>query len=101
MPQVAIQRDLAGAFVYVVNADNVLELRRIEVGLELTSGYTIVEKGLAIGDKILLNNYQKAARMLGAHVQPVIQKIDADEKGSVEETEPASSDETTPMAEGV
>lgn len=101
VPQVAIQRDLAGAFVYVVNADNVLELRRIEVGLELTSGYTIVEKGLAIGDKILLNNYQKAARMLGAHVQPVIQKIDADEKGSVEETEPASSDETTPMAEGV
>ncbi len=85
IPQVAVQRDLAGAFVYVVNADNVLEQRRIEIGLELTTGYTIVEKGLSVGDKILLNNYQKAARMIGVPVMPVVQKVDINGKGSVEE----------------
>ncbi len=98
VPQVAIQRDLAGAFVYVVNADNILESRRIETGLELTTGYTIVEKGLSIGDRILLNNYQKASRMLGIHVQPVIQKV-ADEKISIEEE--SQPEEAMPVQEEV
>ena len=101
IPQVAIQRDLAGAYVYVVNQEDILETRRIEIGLELTSGYAIVEKGLSIGDKILLNNYQKAARMIGVKVQPIIQKLEDNSNKELEASSQETEEESSLMAEGV
>lgn len=64
LPSELIMRDLAGAYVYVVNADNMLEQRRIKEGLELTTGQTIISEGLKSGDKVLASNLQMASRFM-------------------------------------
>lgn len=77
IPQVLVQQDLMGSFVYVVGKDNILQERRIDTGLELTTGEVVVMKGLIVGDKLLMNNFQKAPRLKGFPVQPVIMKLPA------------------------
>lgn len=74
LSQKVVQQDLSGSFVYVVGEDNKLAQRRIKEGLELANGDVIVEDGLVAGDKVLINNFQKAARMIGVPVSPVIQQ---------------------------
>lgn len=84
LPQIAIQRDLAGPFVYIVTDDNKIEQRRIEVGLELTTGDIIVEKGVEVGEKIAINNFQKMMMMpSGSPVNPV--EVDQTQTAAEEE----------------
>lgn len=59
VPQLAVQRDLAGAFVYVVNDKNQIEKRSVSEGVELDDGAVAIESGLVIGDKIVVDNFQK------------------------------------------
>ncbi|MEO9903398.1 efflux RND transporter periplasmic adaptor subunit [Nisaea sp.] len=68
VPQQAIQRDTAGnAQVYVVKPDNILELRSISLGA--TSGNRwIVRSGLAVGEQIVVEGFQKIRP--GAKVTP-------------------------------
>ena len=75
IPSVLIQRDLSGAFLYVVSKAGTLARVKIDEGLELTNGMTIVSKGLSNGDKILINNFQKAPYMINAPVAPQIKTV--------------------------
>ena len=59
LPQVAVQRDLTGAFVYVVDAKNQIEKRSVTEGVELKDGAVAIESGLSVGDKIVVDNFQK------------------------------------------
>ncbi|MBP5161020.1 MAG: efflux RND transporter periplasmic adaptor subunit [Alphaproteobacteria bacterium] len=59
VPQLAVQRDLAGAFVYVVNEKNQIEKRPVNEGVELDGGAVAIEKGLAVGERIVVDNFQK------------------------------------------
>ncbi len=72
LPSELIMRDLAGAYVYVVNADNMLEQRRITEGLELTTGQTIISEGLKAGDKVLASNLQMASRFMNMPLAPTV-----------------------------
>ncbi len=82
LPSEVVLRDLAGAYVYVVNAQNTIEQRRVTKGLELTTGQTIIEDGLNIGDKVLTSNLQMAAQLRGVPVQPMVKADEAaEEKG--------------------
>jgi len=59
VPQRAVQRDATGAaMVYVVGADNKAEAKPLVLGPALT-GEWIVEKGLATGDKVIVEGGQK------------------------------------------
>ena len=58
IPQQAVQRDMAGAFVMVVDADSKVELRRIETDLTL-QGYTIVIGGLEEGENVITQGVNK------------------------------------------
>ena len=75
IPSVLLQRDLAGAFLFVVSKNGTLMRKRVQEGLELTNGMTIITKGLDVGDKILINNFQKASYMIGAPVAPQIKTV--------------------------
>ena len=75
IPSVLIQRDLAGGFLYVVSKAGTLTQKRVQEGLELTNGMTIITKGLDVGDKILINNFQKAPYMIGAPVAPQVKSV--------------------------
>jgi membrane fusion protein (multidrug efflux system) len=68
VPEQAVQHDTGGqAQLYVVNKDDVVEVRNVELGR--TSGVrTIVSKGLKAGDKVVVEGFQKIRP--GAKVQP-------------------------------
>jgi multidrug efflux system membrane fusion protein len=54
VPAAAVQRGPQGAFVYLVKPDNVAEMRKIELG-DASGGRTVVSKGLAEGDLVVVD----------------------------------------------
>lgn len=68
VPQQSVQRDTAGqAQLYVVNAENILEVRRVNVGRAVDQRF-IVTSGLQPGEKIVVEGFQKIGP--GATVAP-------------------------------
>jgi len=59
VPDLAIQRDMAGSFVLVVNDDNKVESRYITTGV-LTEKSRIVTEGLTIADRVIVEGLQRA-----------------------------------------
>jgi membrane fusion protein (multidrug efflux system) len=58
IPQTAIQVDQIGPFALVVNAENKIEVKRIELGAASGTNY-VVSKGLAAGDRVVTEGVQK------------------------------------------
>jgi membrane fusion protein (multidrug efflux system) len=58
IPQLAVQRDLQGAFVMVVGADNMVELRRVEVDT-ISQGNAVIQSGLAEGENVITDGVNK------------------------------------------
>lgn len=59
VPQQAVQRDAAGnAQLYIVKADNTVELRTVKAGRAVDSRWVITE-GLTPGDKVVVEGFQK------------------------------------------
>jgi membrane fusion protein (multidrug efflux system) len=58
IPQTAIQVDQIGTFALVVNAENKIEVKRIELGPASGTNY-VVSKGLAAGDRVVTEGVQK------------------------------------------
>jgi membrane fusion protein (multidrug efflux system) len=56
--QAAVQRDQEGAFVYVVDAKNRVEQRRITTGPVLDGKFTVTS-GLKPGEKVIVRGIQK------------------------------------------
>ncbi|MGQ0581673.1 MAG: efflux RND transporter periplasmic adaptor subunit [Reyranella sp.] len=54
VPKAAISQGPLGAFVYVVEADNVARARQVRLARELDNGW-IVRKGLSTGDRIVVD----------------------------------------------
>lgn len=68
IPQQAIQRDTAGkARLYVVKPDGTLDLRQVTLG-KATGNRWIVESGLAVGEQVVVEGFQKIRP--GAKVTP-------------------------------
>lgn len=58
IPEESIQRDLIGPFVYVVDSENTVESRYIEIGA-LTEGRRIVTKGLTPAERVISRGLQR------------------------------------------
>jgi len=54
VPKAAISQGPLGAFVYLVEADNVARVRQVRLARELSDGW-IVRKGLSTGDRIVID----------------------------------------------
>ncbi len=73
VPQVAVQRDRQGDFVFVVDAKNQVEKRTIRTGVIIGDKY-IVKAGISKGEKVIVQGIQK--------VSPgMIVKTETEEKG--------------------
>lgn len=59
IPMRAVQRDMLGAFVYVVGPDNIVQKREIKTGLELSNFDIIVLDGLKVGERVVIEGFQK------------------------------------------
>jgi len=84
VPKAALMQSPQGQFVYVVNKENVAEVRPITISRELPDEW-IVSKGLEPGDRIITEGVIKAAP--GKAVQPVEPKAapEADAKAGAEQ----------------
>jgi membrane fusion protein, multidrug efflux system len=75
VPQSAVQEDQQGPFVLVVNAQNQVETRHIQVGS--TEGTdVIVDSGLTVGETVIVEGLQKVRA--GVAVNPVAQSSGQD-----------------------
>ncbi|HQY89068.1 MAG TPA: hypothetical protein PK402_10440, partial [Tepidisphaeraceae bacterium] len=59
VPEVAMQFDQQGRFVFVVNEKNAVEIRRIEAS-NVIDGYRKVRAGLQPTDRVIVNGLQRA-----------------------------------------
>lgn len=74
IPDTALGADQAGRYVLVVNADNVIEQRKVQTG-PLDSGLRVIESGLKPDDKVVIAGLLRA--IPGQKVDPQLQKIEA------------------------
>jgi membrane fusion protein (multidrug efflux system) len=58
VPQIAVQRDLAGAFVLVVDAAGLVEQRRVEVARQ-GQGLAVIAAGLEAGEQVVTEGINK------------------------------------------
>ena len=73
VPQAALQRDQVGPFVFVVNANHLAEIRRIELG-DVFGTDQIVTEGLQEGEPVISNGLQKVTP--GSQVNPTVASTD-------------------------
>lgn len=59
IPDVALGNDQSGRYVYVVNKDNVVEQRTVEVGPQ-DGAMRVINKGLAEGDRVIVAGLLRA-----------------------------------------
>jgi RND family efflux transporter MFP subunit len=59
VPDVALGADQGGAYVLVVNKDDVVEQRKVETG-PLEGGMRVIEKGLSPGDRVIVSGLLQA-----------------------------------------
>ncbi len=78
IPSPALQRGQQGFFVYVVNADDVVEPRNIKTG-QIARGVAIIESGLSSGDRVVTSG----AYQLDAGVKVKVEPDDSANTASV------------------
>jgi RND family efflux transporter MFP subunit len=67
IPDVALGSDQSGRYVYVVNKDNVVEQRGIDIG-PLEGAMRVINKGIAEGDRVIVAGLLRA--IPGLRVDP-------------------------------
>jgi multidrug efflux pump subunit AcrA (membrane-fusion protein) len=70
VPDVAIGSDQGGRYVLVVNKDNVVEQRKVEIG-PLVDTMRVIDQGLSADDRVLVSGMLRA--IPGQKVDPQIQ----------------------------
>jgi RND family efflux transporter MFP subunit len=73
VPDTALGSDQAGRYVLVVNGDNVVEQRKVQIG-PLDGGLRVIESGLKGDDRIVVAGLLRA--IPGQKVDPQLQKIE-------------------------
>jgi RND family efflux transporter MFP subunit len=73
IPDTALGADQAGRYVLVVNGDNVVEQRKVAIGV-LDGGLRVIESGLKGDDRIVIAGLLRA--IPGQKVDPQLQKIE-------------------------
>jgi multidrug efflux pump subunit AcrA (membrane-fusion protein) len=74
VPEVAIGSDQAGRYVLVVNAENVVEQRKVEPGF-LVDNMRVIEKGLKPDDRVVVDGVLRA--IPGQKVDPKMRAAQA------------------------
>jgi RND family efflux transporter MFP subunit len=74
VPDVALGSDQSGRYVLVVNADNVVEQRKVQAG-PLEGDLRVIESGLKPDDKVVIAGLLRA--IPGQKVDPKMQKIES------------------------
>jgi membrane fusion protein (multidrug efflux system) len=76
VPTAALATDQTGRFVFVVNSDNVVEQRRLSVGIE-RNGLVEVRDGLEPGERVIVQGQQRVRPGAKVNPQPLPQATGA------------------------
>ncbi len=87
VPKAALMQGPQAQFVYVVNKDNIVEVRPVTVARELESDW-LISQGLSVGDRVITEGVIKAAP--GRPVQP---EAEGDKQGSAGKAETGAGKE--------
>lgn len=93
VPRQAIQRDMQGDFVLVVNDENVVERRNV-TATEVVGDTKIIEKGLAASERVVVQGLQRARE--GIEVKP--KEVEPGEKEPADGKDVGKSDEAPTTA---
>jgi RND family efflux transporter MFP subunit len=74
VPDIALGSDQGGRYVLVVNADNVVEQRKVQIG-QVEGELRVIESGIKPDDRVVIAGLLRA--IPGQKVDPQLQKIDA------------------------
>jgi RND family efflux transporter MFP subunit len=74
VPDTAVGADQGGRYVLVVNKDNVVEQRHVDIG-DLVGSLRVVDKGITADDRVVVDGIQRA--IPGAKVDPTVQTASA------------------------
>jgi RND family efflux transporter MFP subunit len=74
VPDTALGADQGGRYLLVVDKDNVVAQRHVEVG-QLVDTLRVIEKGIGAEDRVVVDGIQRA--IPGAKVEPVVQTASA------------------------
>ncbi len=74
IPQRAVQQDMTGTYVYVVDVENKIQRREVTRGDELPNFNVIIENGLNAGETVVTEGFQKIAPLMT--VNPVFDNQD-------------------------
>ena len=74
VPDIALGSDQGGRYVLAVNADNVVEQRKVQIG-QVEGELRVIESGLKPDDRVVIAGLLRA--IPGQKVDPQLQKIDA------------------------
>jgi RND family efflux transporter MFP subunit len=69
VPKIAVSRDMRGDYLLVVNKENKVESRYVELGEE-TEEYQIITKGLSKEDRVIVDGIQRARPGLLVQITP-------------------------------
>ncbi len=73
IPQASVQENLQGSFVLLLDAENAVASRHVELGRRIGPMW-VAEKGLVPGDRIIVEGLQKVRP--GVNVNPVVVNVD-------------------------
>lgn len=74
VPDAALGADQSGRYLLVVNKDNVVEQKNVELGA-VEGALRVIEKGIAAGDRVIVSGLQRAVP--GQKVEPVAESAAA------------------------
>lgn len=86
VPMKAVQRDMLGAFVYVIGKDNIVEKRAVKTGTELDNFDVIILDGLKPGEKIVVEGFQKITANIP--VNPMVVTQTAPNQAGIQDNKP-------------
>jgi membrane fusion protein, multidrug efflux system len=76
VPTTVVQRGPQGLFAWIVNADNVAEPRRIELG-PASGDLTVINSGLAEGDRVVTDGQYKLQANARVSIVPAVAQAEA------------------------
>jgi len=92
VPEGALGSDQGQRFVYVVNQEDEVVYRRVQIG-SLKEGRRVIEEGVAATDRVIVSGLQRVRA--GAKVQP---KLPGEAQGSVEPSKTAPPTTAPPVS---
>jgi len=80
VPQRVVMQGANGPYAYVIKPDNIAERRVIEIE-STQDGYTVISKGLAVGEKVVLDGQYRLSNGSPVRIdQPAPAAVDSGRK---------------------